>query len=255
MQSGHWQADLDVPPALFAAHMRTLVEGGYTVLTAGEVIQRLQGRREFPAKAVCITFDDGYRNNFTYAFSELQRCGFRASFFVVTDYIESGRRFAWLSNQRADGNVVQDPQVWEPMRWADIVEMSAAGMEVGSHSCTHAHFSELDPEEMRHEVSDSRRTLLMRLGDGVSRVFVCPFGAGRATAARLTKVLRESDFVGAFTGQAGAVDPRSDPFNLPRLTVYHDDSPAVFRRKVDGAYDWLMWFQPVWLRVTQSGRD
>src|SRR6266446_6732642 len=158
MQSGHWQADLDVSPALFAAHMRTLVEGGYAVLTAAEVIQLLQGRREFPPKAVCITFDDGYRNNFTNAFSELQRCGFRASFFVVTDYIGTDRRFTWLSMKQTDcPRHIEDSHIWEPLKWADVLEMSAAGMEVGSHSCTHADFSELEPEEMRREVSDSRR--------------------------------------------------------------------------------------------------
>ncbi len=252
MQSGHWQADLDVPPTLFAAHMRALVEGGYTVVTAGEVIQRLQDRREFPPKTVCITFDDGYRNNFSNAFCELQRCGFRASFFVVTDYIGSGRRFAWLSTKRTDRSHIEDSHIWEPLRWTDVLEMNAAGMEMASHSCTHADFSELEPEEMRREVSDSRRALLMRLGDSVSRVFVCPFGAEAATAKQLISVLHENGYVGAFTGRTGAVGPTSDPFDLPRLTVYHDDSVAIFLRKVDGAYDWLMWFQTVWLRVTQG---
>src|SRR6266704_297061 len=65
-------------------------------------------------------------------------------------------------------------------------------------------------------------------------------------------LLHENGYVGAFTGRTGAVGPTSDPFDLPRLTVYHDDSVAIFLRKVDGAYDWLMWFQTVWLRVTQG---
>jgi len=253
MQSGRWQADLDVPPTLFAAHMRALVEGGYTVLTAGEVIQRLRDRKHFPPKTVCITFDDGYRNNFTNAFCELQRCGLKASFFVVTDYIGSGRRFAWLSTKRTCyPRHIEDSHIWEPLTWADLLKMNAGEMEVASHSCTHADFSQLELEEIRHEVSDSRRALVMRLGGNVSRVFVCPFGAEAATAAQLVRVLHENGYVGAFTGRTGAVGPKSDPFDLPRFTIYHDDSVAIFRRKVDGAYDWLMWFQPVWLRVTQG---
>src|SRR5579864_8227255 len=167
MQAERWER-FNISPDLFAAHMRFLADGGYTVLTVREVILRLQARQGFPPKAVCITFDDGYRNNFTHAFPELRRNGLRASFFVVTDYIDSGQHFTWLSRSETDDAIqAEDPQVWEPLRSQDMLEMSAAGMEIGSHSCSHADFSALQPEEMRREVEESIRALRTRFGDSV----------------------------------------------------------------------------------------
>jgi peptidoglycan/xylan/chitin deacetylase (PgdA/CDA1 family) len=253
VRCGFWREDIDIAQSLFAAQMKLLAEEGYTVLRAGEVVQRLRDGQGFPSKAVCITFDDGYRNNFTHAFPELRRHGLTASFFVVTDYIDSGRRFGWMRKCETNGEIPsEDPRVWEPLRWPDIMEMSAAGMEIGSHSSSHADFGGLQAAEMLREVADSKRALQAHLGNSISPVFVCPFGAREQTAVRLIETLRESAYLGAFTGRTGAVTRRSNPFDLPRLTVYAGDSLATFRRKVTGAYDWLVWFQPIWVWLTRG---
>ncbi|MFZ2388044.1 MAG: polysaccharide deacetylase family protein [Polaromonas sp.] len=44
-----------------------------------------------PARAACITFDDGYVDNFHVAMPILQRHGFSATFFIATGFLDGGR--------------------------------------------------------------------------------------------------------------------------------------------------------------------
>jgi len=54
----------------------------------------MDGNR-FPQDAVVITFDDGYRDNYLYAYPILQKYGAHATTFLATGYIDSDRLFWW----------------------------------------------------------------------------------------------------------------------------------------------------------------
>jgi peptidoglycan/xylan/chitin deacetylase (PgdA/CDA1 family) len=242
----------NIQPVSFAAQMECLAMGKYAVLTVGEVIEYLSRGKAMPRKAVCITFDDGYRNNYTEAFPVLQRYGLRATFYVVTEYMDSNRRFAWLKRDATtDLAEAQDAQVWQPLQWVEIQKMSRNGMEIASHSCTHPDFSGLDPAAMDYELEGSRRHLIERVGNAANS-FVCPFSIKGVAAKRLKDELKKRDYKAAFLGRIGAAGAKSDLFDLPRMSVYSSDSLAVFRRKIDGAYDWLEWLQPVWTRLVRE---
>ena len=62
---------LCVPAARFAEQMRYLKEAGYQTVTMGEVMRWAESAQPSPAKRVAITFDDGFEDNFLYAFPEL----------------------------------------------------------------------------------------------------------------------------------------------------------------------------------------
>ncbi len=79
----------DVTADEFAAQMAA-VAGTFTVLPLGEAVERL-GRGALPPRALCITFDDGYRDNIEVALPILQRHGLVATFFVATGYLDGGR--------------------------------------------------------------------------------------------------------------------------------------------------------------------
>lgn len=88
-----------VTPELFARQMSFLA-AHYRVVALAELVQCLVERRPFPERAVAITFDDGYRDNFLHALPILQRGRLPALVYVTTDGIESGWRF-WLARMRA----------------------------------------------------------------------------------------------------------------------------------------------------------
>jgi len=76
---------------IFDAQM-TLLQEVFNVLTLGEAVERLK-MGTLPARAVCITFDDGYADNAAIALPILQRHGLTATFFIATDYLNGGRMF------------------------------------------------------------------------------------------------------------------------------------------------------------------
>lgn len=68
------------------------VQRWFTVLPLPEAIKRLQSG-SLPARALAITFDDGYADNHDLALPQLQRRGLSATFFIATGYLDGGRMF------------------------------------------------------------------------------------------------------------------------------------------------------------------
>lgn len=70
--------------------MMRLVSRSFNVLPFGRAVGLLN-RGELPAASVCITFDDGYQDNFSVALPVLRRYGLQATFFVSTSFLGEGR--------------------------------------------------------------------------------------------------------------------------------------------------------------------
>ena len=58
----------------------------YTILPLDEAVMRLYAGK-LPPRALAITFDDGYRNNYEYAFPILKKYGVPATVFLATDFV------------------------------------------------------------------------------------------------------------------------------------------------------------------------
>jgi peptidoglycan/xylan/chitin deacetylase (PgdA/CDA1 family) len=84
----------------FARQMRALARVA-NVLALEDALARLYAGERLPARAVCITFDDGYRDNLELAVPVLERLGLPATFFLVPKLL-SGEIDAW----------------WETLGWA-----------------------------------------------------------------------------------------------------------------------------------------
>ncbi|MBC7700131.1 MAG: polysaccharide deacetylase family protein [Massilia sp.] len=75
----------------FSKHMGILAEC-FNVLCLPEALERL-ARGTLPSRALSITFDDGYRDNYTIALPILQSHGMKATFFVCSGYLNDGLMF------------------------------------------------------------------------------------------------------------------------------------------------------------------
>lgn len=64
----------------------------FNVLPLDEAVHCL-GSRRLPARAACITFDDGYADNLDVALPILQRHRLAATFFIASGYLDGGRMF------------------------------------------------------------------------------------------------------------------------------------------------------------------
>ncbi len=84
---------LDATPDQFDRQLQLLAEH-FTVIGVDELVACLRGE-PLPPNAVMITFDDGYKSNLTVVTPMLQKYGFKAVFFVATNFITERRAYWW----------------------------------------------------------------------------------------------------------------------------------------------------------------
>ena len=72
----------------FEEQMAYLASAGYKTLSAQEFMAYKKGELKVSKKSVLITFDDGWRDNFYYAYAILKRYNLRATIFLVTGWID-----------------------------------------------------------------------------------------------------------------------------------------------------------------------
>lgn len=142
-----------VSPEGLETHLKYFKENGYQVISVYDLLDYFDTGRPLPAKAVAITFDDGYYGQYKWAFPLLKKYKMTATFFIVTSYIGKGNMLTW-------------PQ---------IKEMSEAGMTIGSHSLDHASLTKLDDIQLRDELVNSKKILEEKIGKQVD-LFSYPGG-------------------------------------------------------------------------------
>ncbi len=204
-----YRKDLSVTPKNFEAQLAYLKENGYTTIHLQDLVYFLAGRRELPPKSIIITFDDGYRDNFTNAFPLLKKYGFTATFSVVTDPLDFG-----------------DPRY---MSWDNIVEMHTAGMEIGAHSKRHYDLRSDDTDFLVYEILGSKEAVEARIGEPV-RVFVYPSGEYTPLTE---KIVASANYWVALTTTYGAEETFATRFELPRIRMRGTDTIKTFSEKLE----------------------
>ena len=203
-----------MPRELFIAQMEHLKNNDYNVITLADLEGFLKASRPIPPRSVVITVDDGFRSAYDIAYPILKSYGFRATFFIYTDFLGGGRSLSW----------------------AAIDEMRASGMiDIQSHSKSHASFTPADGEteqsplyaaRLSTELDPSRAMLERQLGSQV-KSFAYPYGD---TSRLAIKLLSERNYTLAFTVERGANPSFSHPLLLRRDMVFGDDTMAAFER-------------------------
>ena len=75
--------DLTVSPENFRMQLETLIENGYTPISLQELVDYVDKGAALPEKPVCITFDDGYTDNYTQAYPILKELNCKATIFAI----------------------------------------------------------------------------------------------------------------------------------------------------------------------------
>jgi len=165
---------------------------------------------------VGLTFDDGYEDFLHTAVPVMERLGFSATVFVVAGML--GGESRWKS--------VYGPMPRLKLLGAeDLREISARGMEVGSHSMTHAMLHSLEPERLEREVNNSRRILRELLSETVEG-FCYPYGLLDSAAVQ---AVRQAEYT-----YACSVKDRVErsAYDLSRIPVTEKDHLLRFKVKL-----------------------
>jgi peptidoglycan/xylan/chitin deacetylase (PgdA/CDA1 family) len=118
-----------------------------------------------------LGFDDGWKGQITFAKLILDKYGFKASFFVVCDYVNSGG-IRCMNRQ-------------------DIAELQKDGVDIESHTMTHAHLNGPKQDRLDYEVGDSKQCLASHGYN--STIFAYPYNSGSNEPDRVTTVGKYND--------------------------------------------------------------
>ena len=190
---------LSVLPKDFDAQMAYLKENGYHTISPQELYASLAEDAELPEKPVLITFDDGYADNYIYAYPILQKYGFKGTIFVITSFMGTQKNY---------------------INWDQAREMEANGMSIESHTVTHKSMTELSDAQLQDELVNSKKMLEQQLNKKVEFI-AYPTGTYNLHIAEL---VREAGYKGAFTIKYGNVDKASNLYALERVPVFHTEN-------------------------------
>lgn len=207
-----YRTDLSVPPELFARHLDRIQAEGYTTISLYELLAHLWQGAPLPEKPVVLTFDDGYRDNYTNAFPLLRERGMTATIFVVTDFMDEERP--------------------EYLTWEMAREMLAGGISIESHGRNHISLKNRDRDYLVWQALGSLETIAFELG--VRPRFVS-YPAGEFDDETIA-IFASAHYWAGFTTIQGATHSTDNLFRLHRVRVRNTTQPDELARLL--ALDW-----------------
>ncbi|MGD0336688.1 MAG: polysaccharide deacetylase family protein [Candidatus Omnitrophota bacterium] len=224
---------LIVSPQTFDRQMHFLKSHHYNVVPLEYLATLIRYKKNIPPKTIAITFDDGYKDNYVYAFPILKKYNLPATIFLIVNEI---------------GRPQQDR-----LNWEEIKIMQDSGLiTFGSHTLTHPYLPELNSEpELKREISDSKKILEGRLGKNVDS-FCYPSGSFNDKVRNL--VIR-SGYKTAVVSNPGKRFPNDDVFILKRLRISENSrNMFIFAEESSGFYTFIKDLKKEWKEIRRSGR-
>jgi peptidoglycan/xylan/chitin deacetylase (PgdA/CDA1 family) len=215
---------LAVTPENFELQLRSFLKKGYHALPLKDVFfNYLKDGKPIPKKTLVITFDDGYKDNYTYAMPILKKLNVPATVFLAADYIGRDVTFPW-DNADPDLKNVTMSSMDHPLTWEQVKDLQKAGIEFGSHTMTHPKLTHISLHDAWDELYRSKQLIEQKLGVPVYS-FCAPHGYLNAALVKLSE--KAGYAVGVLNppgipGQdAGLPETR---YSLRRIGVYSHDT-------------------------------
>ena len=180
---------MNTPPAIFEWQVAWLKKQGYCFCTVSELLTTQQ------KKAIAITFDDGFANNYDDAFPILQKYHAKATIYLAPDI--------------ADIDKLTPPQ---------ISEMQASGLiEFGAHSLHHINLSQADAAQAQAEIMGSKERVEQLTGQPCVS-FAYPFGRFNQQTIDLVKA---AGFSSAVTTKKNIIaNLGKQSWTIPRISTH-----------------------------------
>lgn len=236
-----YEGHVSVSPEGFARQMEFLKKQNFNVISLNQLVEYKDTGADLPPKTVVITFDDGYRDNFVHAFPILKRLNLKATFFVVTEYIDTDRIFDWLMLEKESiAHSEAHRELWVSLTSEEMVSMMP-GVSFGSHSKSHCLMSRVDQIRAKEEIIDSKECLEKITSRPVIS-FSYPYGE---LSESVKSLVVAAGYKVAVTDRRGTNTLNSDFYELRRTSISSRDSFPKFKRKVEGAYDWALFLAEI----------
>jgi peptidoglycan/xylan/chitin deacetylase (PgdA/CDA1 family) len=184
--------DYIVPVAAFRAQMKILADSGYQTILPDQLYNYLAYGDPLPEKPVMLTFDDADLDQYTLAYPEMNKYGFKGVFFIMTVALGKPR---YMSKDQ-------------------LKELSDQGHILGSHTWDHKNVKKYEAADWPIQV-DKPSKLLESISGRPVEYFAYPFGLWNPEAIPF---LKERGFKAAFQ-LSGKRDPKDPLHTIRRIIV------------------------------------
>jgi peptidoglycan/xylan/chitin deacetylase (PgdA/CDA1 family) len=192
-ERGHDPVDLVVDPTVFEAQLAALKARGWNTITSAQLAATMRAGCSAPPKTFVVTLDDGHQDGYSHAFPILEKYGFVATFFIITSRVGRPRY----------------------LTWPEMLEMQAAGMEIGSHTVSHVDEATYDRLQTDAQVLGAQRAIELQLQRRPVS-FAYPYGL---TPTNLVASVKASDIEVAYTTARGVAESLGNAYLLPRIRI------------------------------------
>ncbi len=209
--------DVTVSDKNFERQMSYLKKN-FNVVSLDDMVDRYKQNTKSEKDTVAITFDDGFKDNYTDAYPILKKYNIPATIFIVTGYID---RNYGLSKD-------------------EIITMQKDNITFGAHTMTHRVLLELDKRDAFLEINDSKSVLEKILNEKV-KYFAYPYGKkGRDFTDKSMQIVKEAGYNAAFSTENGYINSKNNLFALNRIGM-RNFPLFVFKGRVSGIFE-NRWF-------------
>jgi peptidoglycan/xylan/chitin deacetylase (PgdA/CDA1 family) len=205
-KEGANQLHYRITPENFEKQMQYLKDNAYTPITFDAWVRYLTTGAAIPEKSIVLTFDDGWKNQYTYAVPILKKFGFTGTFFIVGKMRNAGY-----------------------MTWDEVRSLHADGFEVASHTQTHPKLPLLTDEKLVEEIAGSKKLLEEQLGSPITTL-AYPY---YLHDARVMKAVQDAGYLGARAGWGAFADDVAHIFELKSQEVVNNPNPFLSKRLPD----------------------
>jgi peptidoglycan/xylan/chitin deacetylase (PgdA/CDA1 family) len=198
-----------------------LKQNGYTTIFCKDLIDNYKGIKPLPKKAVLVTFDDAYQNNFELLTPILSELQIKATIFIPVKYI--GGVNTWDKGQ-------------EPiMNDKTLKSLNPELVELGLHSFAHDNYSNITLENIEADIQKCFSEL-DTMGIHYTKVLAYPYGKyprKEPEKSKFKALLKkhEIDF-GFRIGNKINKLPIKYPYELKRIDIKGTDSFWTFKTKL-----------------------
>jgi peptidoglycan/xylan/chitin deacetylase (PgdA/CDA1 family) len=203
------------------AQQLDLLAKNYHVMSLAEVEDHYINNMKLPKGAVLLTFDDGYLNNYTYAYPLVQEKKLPITIFLTTGEISAKR---------------------EMLTWKQVAEMKQSNLvSFASHGVNHTRLRKLSDEDVLFELTESKTELEEQLGQPV-RSFCYPYGA---FDSRVRELVFQAGYIMDFGTRKGITHwPWNAKRPLKRAHVMRGENIFDFQNQLNtgwkkGIMNWL----------------
>jgi peptidoglycan/xylan/chitin deacetylase (PgdA/CDA1 family) len=202
----------------------------YSPLTFRDAVENLIAKKKSPDKAVVISFDDGYRDNYIVAYPLLKRLNIPAIIFLTAGYIGTEKLLPH--------DVTDNPDYNRLLSWEEVKKMSCGGIEFGSHTLQHADLG-ARAYDVSRELKESKEVIERKLNVPVYAISY-PYGLSHNFNAKIKEMTKNSGYLCGVSAMNGINAIATDVYELRRIGIESSDTLFTFRAKLNGALDVLI---------------